>query len=77
MNSSQIKRSREEFMNQNRHLLPDTVYDDDVQLAIASQTVKVLFYTLTVLEEEQLANDNDDVISSAARPQIPRGDGIN
>lgn len=66
----------QEFMNQNRPLLPDTVYVDDVQLAIASQTVKVLYYTLTVLEEERLANDSDD-ISNVARPQIPRGDGIN
>jgi hypothetical protein len=66
----------QEFMNQNRILLPDTVYVDDVQLAIASQTVKVLYYTLIVLEEERLASDSNDV-SNAARPQIPRGDGIN
>ena len=66
----------QEFMNQYRSLLPDTLYGDDVQLAIASQTVKVLYYTLTVLEEERLANESDDT-SNLARPQIPRGDSIN
>jgi hypothetical protein len=66
----------QEFMNQNRPLLPDALYDDDVQLAIASQTVRVLYYTLTVLEEERLANDSDE-LSNMARPQIPRGDSIN
>ncbi len=70
------KLKTQEFMTQNQHLLPDHVYDDDVQLAIASQTVKVLYYTLTVLEEERLANDSDDS-SNVARPQIPRGDSIN
>ena len=66
----------QEFMNQNSPLLPDTVYADDVQLAIATQTVKVLYYTLTVLEEERLASDSDDM-SNVTRPQIPRSDGIN
>jgi hypothetical protein len=66
----------QEFMNENRHLLPDTLYNDDVQLVIASQTVKVLYYTLTELEEERLANDTEE-LSTIARPQIPRGDSIN
>ena len=66
----------QEFMIQNRSFFPNTLYDDDVQLAIASQTIRVLYYTLTVLEEERLASDSDE-ISNMARPQIPRGDGIN
>ena len=63
-------------MIQNRSFFPNTLYDDDVQLAIASQTIRVLYYTLTVLEEERLASDSDE-LSNMARPQIPRGDGIN
>ena len=70
------KLKTQEFMTQHQHLLPAHIYDDDVQLAIASQTVKVLYYTLTVLEEERLANDSEDS-SNVARPQIPRGDSIN
>jgi hypothetical protein len=70
------KLKTQEFMTQYQHLLPAHIYDDDVQLAIASQTVKVLYYTLTVLEEERLANDSEDS-SNVARPQIPRGDSIN
>jgi hypothetical protein len=76
INKNGDKLKTQEFMNQNKHLLPDNVFDDDVQLAIASQTVKVLYYTLTVLEDERLAND-DDEMSSVARPQIPRGDSVN
>jgi hypothetical protein len=64
-----------EFMQRHRHLLPETIFDEDAQFAISSQTIKVLYYTLIVVEEESLANDNDS-ISDLARPHIPLGDSI-
>jgi hypothetical protein len=68
----------QEFIQQHKALLPESIYDDDIQLVIASQTIKVLWYTLTVLDEERIANDVDDMSElPVARPQIPRGEGIN
>lgn len=66
----------QDFMEQNKGLFREELFDDNVQLAITTQTIKVLWYTLTVLEEERLANDTDE-ITDISRPQIPRGEGIN
>jgi len=56
----------------------DQDQDDAVQLAIVSQTVKVLYYTLVVLAEERLANlEEDDEMPVTAKPKIPRGTGFN
>jgi hypothetical protein len=63
----------QDFIQENKALLPGSIFDDDIQFVIASQTIKVLWYTLIVLEEERKANDMDNV----ARPQIPREEGIN
>lgn len=69
----------QEFVNQHAHVLPAIIQEDVVQMAIVSQTIKVLWYTLVVLEDERLANDDDDDprLQGVARPQIPRGQGIN
>jgi hypothetical protein len=66
----------QEFVQQYKSVLPATIHVDDVQLAIVSQTIKVLWYTLVVLDEERLANDTTDVAQSP-HPPIPRGNEIN
>ena len=68
-----------DFMEQNASLLPETINDDDVQFAIVSQTIKVMWYTLVVLQEEQWASggSDDDTSPLSARPPIPRGSGVN
>lgn len=66
------------FVQEHKDVLPASLQEDAVQMAIVSQTIKVLWYTLVVLDEERLANDinNDDQLN-VARAQIPRGQGIN
>jgi hypothetical protein len=68
-----------DFLEQNTSLLPESINDDDVQYAIVSQTIKVMWYTLVVLKEERLASgESDDETSPlSARPPIPRGSGVN
>ena len=66
----------QEFVQDHADVLPASMEEDALQMAIVSQTVKVLWYTLVVLDEERLAND-EDADMSVARPQIPRGEGIN
>ena len=66
------------FVTSHRDLLPETIWEDQVQMAIVSQTIKVLYYTLIVLAEERLANlEEDDDIPVLPKPKIPRGTGFN
>jgi hypothetical protein len=68
----------QQFVREHGDALPSIIQEDELQMAIVSQTIKVLWYTLVVLEEERLANDDiDDDPLKVARPQIPRGQDIN
>jgi hypothetical protein len=66
-----------EFLEQNASSLPESIHEDDVQYAIVSQTIKVMWYTLVVLQEERMASGDDEPSPLSARPPIPRGSGIN
>jgi hypothetical protein len=66
------------FVQSHRGVLSDSIWADPVEMAIVSQTIKVLYYTLVVLAEERLANlEEDDDMSVVAKPNIPRGTGFN
>jgi len=60
----------EEIMKKHEAVLPSMI--DPMQMAIVSQTIRVLWYTLIVLEEETLAQS-----PITPQPPIPRGPGTN
>lgn len=67
-----------DFVQSHRDVLPKTIWADPVEMAIVSQTIKVLYYTLVVLAEERLANlEEDDDMPNVAKPKIPHGTGFN
>ena len=67
-----------DFVQSHRGALPETIWADPVEMAIVSQTIKVLYFTLVVLAEERLANlEEDDDMPVVAKPKIPRGTGFN
>ena len=67
-----------DFVLSHRDDLPDSIWADPVEMAIVSQTIKVMYYTLVVLAEERLANlEEDDDMPIVAKPKIPRGTGFN
>lgn len=67
------------FIATHQGVLPFTILEDQVEMAVVSQTVKVLYCTLVVLAEERLANleEDDDDTPVTAKPKIPRGTGFN
>jgi len=71
-----------DFVARHQDVLPDAIWEDPVEMAMVSQTIKVLYFTLVVLAEERLANleegdDDDDEMPVTAKPKIPRGTGFN
>jgi hypothetical protein len=62
----------QEFVQDHLDILPAVIQEDAMQMAIVSQTIKVMWYALVVLDEERLANGEEP-----PRPNIPRGKGIN
>jgi hypothetical protein len=60
-----------DFVQEHADVLPGTVLENEQQRAIVSQTIKVLWFTLVVLDEERLAND--DIATPPPAPPIPRG----
>jgi len=74
----QLRKDRGEFqademMKKHQDILPVTT--SPMETAIVSQTIRVLWYTLVVLDEEKLVFGDED--APAPRPNIPYGDSKN
>jgi len=65
----------DEVVEQHQDILPTAT--SPMEMAIVSQTIRVIWYTLVVLDEEKLVFGEDDTSNTPPRPNIPYGENNN